>query len=75
GVGRSMKESSDVGRANETVEAVEAQLAALQSQFDADVAGATAECEALGGGVEKLTLRPKKTNITVRAVVLAWVAR
>ncbi len=72
GVGRSMKESSDVGRAEENAEAIQQQLAELQAQFDHDVAEATGELEALATDIVSTTLRPKKTNITVRAVVLAW---
>jgi hypothetical protein len=74
GVGRSMKEASDVGRAEETVEAVRQQAAALQAQFESDLAEVTAEIEAVAGEIETLSLRPKKANIAVRAVVLAWVA-
>lgn len=72
GVSRTMKESSDVGRAEETVEAVRQQAADLQSQFDADLASVSEEIDALGSEIETVSLRPKKTNISVRAVVLAW---
>ena len=48
--------------------------AALQSQFEEDLAVVTAEIEAALGEIEALSLRPKKANIAVRAVVLAWVA-
>ncbi len=72
GVGRSMKESGDVARATENVEALKQQLDQLNADF-------TAEVDALAGGasqnadaVESFTLRPKKAGIVVRAVVLAW---
>ncbi|MFM9958984.1 MAG: ATP-binding protein [Phycisphaerales bacterium] len=72
GVGRTMKESSDVGRAEETVEAVKRQATDLQAQFDADLATVSEETDALGAQIETVSLRPKKTNISVRTVVLAW---
>jgi hypothetical protein len=73
GAGRSMKESSDVGRAEENVEAVKKQLAELDARFQG-------ELDALGGvgdptteTLEQLSLSPKKANISVRAVALVWV--
>jgi hypothetical protein len=69
---RAMQESKDVGRAEETMEAVQQQLADLQAQFDADVQSATSKIDPAAEELEELCLKPKKTNITVRAVILAW---
>lgn len=69
---RAMQESQDVGRAEETVAAVQEQLANLEAQFKA-------EADTIGSGIDATTcdlapvsIKPKKTNITVRAVMLAW---
>lgn len=71
-VGRVTQESSDVGRAEETVDAVRQQYADLEAQFKQ-------ECDAVDTGgdpttdeLEKVTLKPKKTNITVRMLALCW---
>ncbi|MBL9001646.1 MAG: ATP-binding protein [Phycisphaerae bacterium] len=72
GVGRQSKEAADVGRAEENVAALRAQLAELEEQFRADVDADAGRADAAAQTVERVTLRPKKTGISVRAVVLAW---
>jgi hypothetical protein len=72
GASRSYKESRDVARAGETVEALQTQLADLQSQFDAEAAQIAQQCDPQTEPLETVTLKPKKTNITVRSLVLAW---
>lgn len=66
---RASKESSDVGRAEETAEAINQQIRSLQEQFDADVASVTKDAEV---EVETMRVMPKKTNITVKFVALGW---
>jgi hypothetical protein len=68
-----MKEKQDIGRAQETVGALQQQLAGLEAEFKA-------EAEILGGRsdpmtetLETVTVRPTKQNISVRLVALAWV--
>jgi hypothetical protein len=72
GAGRSMKEASDVGRAEESAEAVRQQKAALEAEFQREVDALGARFDPLGEELERLALRPQKTGISVRAVVLAW---
>lgn len=72
GVSRSSKESSDVDRAEETLESIQKQYADLEAQFQADVDAVAADLDAAAAEIETVALKPKKTNITVRAVVLAW---
>lgn len=72
GVGRSMKESSDIDRAQENVAAVRLQIEELEAQFKADVEAAAPSIDPLAADLERLALKPKKTNIAVRAVVLVW---
>jgi hypothetical protein len=71
GVSRASKESSDVARAEENVAAVTAQCEALKKEFDDEIA-ALQGVEIDPASIEKISLRPKKTDINVRAVVLAW---
>ena len=72
GVGRSMKEASDVKRAEETVEAVKAQIRDLEDQVAADVS-------AIGTGfdvnapLERVVLTPKRGQVEVQFVALGWI--
>jgi len=72
GAGRVMKEHQDIARAGQNVEALRARLAALQDELDVEVARAAAgdpQAEAL----ETIELRPRKSDIAVELLALAWV--
>jgi hypothetical protein len=72
GVGRSMKERQDIGRAEENAGAIRQQLADLDAEFQAE----TASIEAQASGAETLeiiAIKPKKSQIAVQVVALAWV--
>jgi len=73
GVGRVLKERQDVGRAEETVEALQKQLADLEAEFNAEMATVEAKVDPLTERLDTVALRPKKTNIAVRLVALVWV--
>jgi hypothetical protein len=73
GVGRIRKQSQDVGFAEETLQALQQQLA----DIEAEIKGAT---DAIAGAAnpatekfEIITIRPKKINISARVCALAWV--
>jgi hypothetical protein len=66
---RASKESADVGRAEETAAAIDEQVAALNQQFEQDLASLAEQPEPK---VETFQIRPKKTNISVRFVALGW---
>jgi len=72
GVGRSMKESQDITRAGETVEALQQQFADLEGQLQAETAALEAKIDPATEKLESITLRPKKTNISVTLLTLAW---
>ena len=72
GVGRSMKEAKDVARAGDTVEALKQRLADLELQFQEDIDKLATKWEEESSVLESITVRPKKTNISVNLVVLAW---
>jgi hypothetical protein len=69
GAGRVLKERQDVGRAQDNVEALQAQLADLEAEFKAE-----AEAAALPAAesIQSITIKPTKLNISVKLVVLAW---
>ena len=72
GVGRSVKEAQDVGRAEETVAAVNQQLADLDAEFKAETAASEQAAESLSEALETITMKPTKANITVKILSLAW---
>jgi hypothetical protein len=72
GVGRSMKESQDIDRAKETLAAAQQQKRDLEADIQAELG-------ALGGAMDPLTetmmpfvLKPKRTEVSVQLVALAW---
>ncbi|PJA78603.1 MAG: ATP-binding protein, partial [Nitrospirae bacterium CG_4_9_14_3_um_filter_51_5] len=73
GLGRSMKEHQDVGRASENVEALTQQLAALETEFKLEAEAVADRWNPHEEALETVTVRPKKSNITLRLVGLSWV--
>lgn len=72
GVGRSMKESEDVGRAQETVVAVGQQLADLNQAFKSETEAINQAFEGQTETLETIVLKPKKADIIVKHLSLAW---
>jgi hypothetical protein len=73
GMGRSMKEAQDVRRAEESAETLRAQLAELQARIEAEIAAVAAAGDAAREVLETIALQPKRANISVQLVGLAWV--
>ena len=67
---RAYTESQDVGRAQETVEAMNQQLADVHAQMEAEVATLQANYDPAQEKLETITIRPKKTAIVVKAMVV-----
>lgn len=72
GASQSMKESGDVARAKENAEALEQQLTELNEKLQAEVDELKAATDPATETLEKSTFRPKKANVTVKTVSLAW---
>ncbi len=72
GVGRVAKKESDVGRATENVEALQQQLDDLEAQFHTELDSLASKVDPATIALETKTIKPKKTNISVRTVALAW---
>jgi len=72
GVGRSMKESQDVDRAEENVAAVTQKVADLEAEFQAETAALERSLDPQTEQLEKISLKPTKANIAVKLVTLAW---
>jgi hypothetical protein len=73
-VNRARAESTGVDLANDTVGSVQQQITALQAQFDADVAAQQAKIDPATEQLEIVTVLPKKSDINVELVNLAWQA-
>ena len=72
GMGRSMRESGDVGRANETLETYKAQLQELEHDIEAEIAGLEAGAAPPTRQFTAIEIRPKKTHVVPERVVLVW---
>lgn len=72
GVSRSMKEASDVTRAQETLEAINQQLADLDAQLKAETEALQQSDDPQTEALEKVSLKPTKSNIAVKLLTLVW---
>ncbi len=73
GASRSARESGDVERAGETLEALRAQRAALEAEIGAELKAAESKSDPRSEALEPLEVPLKRSNVTVRAFCLAWV--
>jgi hypothetical protein len=72
GVGRAVQQSGDVKRAEETVGAVRSQLDVLEVEFQEEAATLASATDPMSEELQKVTIKPKKTDISVALVALAW---
>jgi hypothetical protein len=72
GVGRTMKDSKEVAFAQQNLDALIKQKQALEEQFQEDVQGLETQLNPQTEELEELTVKPKKTNVSVRLVALGW---
>lgn len=70
--GRILKESKDIGRAEETVEALQQRLQQVQDNLAADLERVRTTIEGEQASLERLQIRPKKKDIAVTTYALAW---
>jgi DNA helicase HerA-like ATPase len=73
GATRSMKEAGDVARARETVAALRQQLAELEDRFTLDLQELHSKIDPLTEELQTVELKPKKSDVHVGLVALAWV--
>ncbi len=72
GVGRASKESGDVTRAEESLESVNAEIAALNAELEGKVAELADRFDAAAAPLETVAVKPKKADVEVRFLCLAW---
>jgi hypothetical protein len=66
-----MKESGDVQRANESVEAVQKQIQELDEQLRQETQTIAAEYER-APLLEQVTLLPKRGQVSIQLIALGW---
>jgi hypothetical protein len=72
GIGRTMKESEDIDRTKETLAAIEEQQRQLEAELATETAALDAANDAATEKLERVVIKPKKTNVTVKIVALVW---
>ncbi|MCE9638379.1 MAG: DUF87 domain-containing protein [Planctomycetes bacterium] len=72
GVGRSAQQSEDVDRAEESLQVVQQQLTGLQTQIESEVEALRAKWDDASLVVDSVDVTPKKSDIGVERVALAW---
>ena len=73
GISRSRKESQDIERAGENVEAFKQQLADLETEFTQEAEDLASQLQTKSESLDTVTIRPKKSNIAVEVLGLGWV--
>ena len=72
GVGRIAKEKQDVERAEEQLRALQQQLEDLNAELEVEIEELAASAEDKMEELDTLRLKPRKTDVDVRVVALAW---
>jgi hypothetical protein len=72
GAGRTLKEAQDVARAEENVQSLQKQLDELMAQMEQETAEAQSVVDPVSEELETCEISPKKTDISVSLVSLAW---
>jgi hypothetical protein len=70
--GRAAAERQDVGRAEENIESLQQRLKDLNAEFEAEAAKIQSGSAADADLFEEVQVRPKKADISVTLVALAW---
>ncbi len=71
-VGRAANQRGDVGRAEDTVESIDKQIQEMDAEFKAQAEELAAKIDPATEELAIVAIRPKKTDIIVQMVALAW---
>jgi hypothetical protein len=72
GMGRSLEQRGDIDRAEETTEQIEEKISKLEAEFQEEIAQIEHKSAADQLPVEDVPVQPRKTDIAVGTVCLAW---
>ena len=70
--GRAVRQSQDIGRAQETLESYTGQLHDVQAEFDAEIEALKSRNDPATEPFDLVQIKPKKKDITVKLIALAW---
>jgi hypothetical protein len=73
GVGRAVGEARDVARAAEDVAAIDRAAAELDAELEAEIAALDDRLDPATVALDTVTVEPRRSDVEVRGVVLAWV--
>ncbi len=72
GAGRMGRERADIGRAEDTLEAVDAKIAELNAELEREIAELQASLDPAGLTLEPIEIAARKSDISAAAPVLVW---
>lgn len=72
--GRAAEQKGDVTRAKETVEAIQADIEALETELQREIDAITEQLDEKGVKVTEYQVKPRKSDTTIDAVSLLWLA-
>ncbi len=72
GASRALKDSSEVGRSQESVEVYQAQLQELEEAFEAEAEALASRLDPLDQVLTEHVIQPYKKDIQVRDLIFAW---
>jgi hypothetical protein len=72
GAGRMAREKQDIARANREVQVVNDKLMALEEEFQAEIAGLSADFHPEDLALSEILIRPRKTDIMINRFALVW---
>ncbi|MCL5736312.1 MAG: hypothetical protein M1274_12110 [Actinobacteria bacterium] len=71
-VGRTIDEQGDIKRAEESLAALKQKQADLDAEFQAEVDAIGAQTDPMTETLDQITIRPRKSDITVDSLGLVW---
>ncbi len=69
---KTAKERTDIAAASENLEALRQQQADIESEFNAEMQSLSGSADPLQQSIERVDLRPRKADVSVRLVALVW---
>lgn len=72
GVTRSIEQSQDIENAEETIEAIQQQIAELDAEFKAEVEALEDRIDPMSETLETVQIKPRKSDLRVQLLTLAW---
>ncbi|MFC2063871.1 ATP-binding protein, partial [Chloroflexota bacterium] len=70
---RTLEESRDVNRAEETVESIKKQISDLEAEFKADIDALDEKIDPQNEELDVFAIKPRKSDISIQLVSLIWV--